>query len=610
MTTERSNLEFASSRVDFGEFSTNESLHEEIIIQLTRLSTITPGRESLSPTERLEVAIKAAKSNPGAVRKEYGLHHDVISRTVRDTRAAMIFIHYDGDNESLPENVAGQVRKLENIDRQLTEAGQIVQLPPMRKAMALLPPAGELFDRFIRYGTIKDVLDENGVPYTSLQLKSIKKYLLGKPLEESLRGLSTLVKHFVFSRWVVTNNQETDVLVSKAAIFLIESKLEKKYLGFSRRSANRITKMGQFLTEMMNSEYKLLRRKEKNPVEEYLTLFPENYDGSTPIMVLEAYKRYAEAGHCPETLKTFLRNVINISTQEEKVQDIFPGEFYSDRWRVNLGFYGIKFMENILMLYSQPNSVPVSLNIFGKDTLQILKQAKQETLKILRKQPASHYAEVPEMEIDSDKAESALAVAKSLILKRAAEVKIENGKPETKLALAALPDIELPTTAQELLDTSQLWISVPELGTDFIPRAVVEEILIREDGEENEPDGFTSFLATQQEKINEIWGIKPVSVTPKQHNQYLNREYVKALLTRIYLQGTSKDNKIAITFAKKFDVQKLEKTFYQANLKAAVSLKYQDKKLKQRESGPKNRDDYVGRNGDGTITGKFRRRRK
>jgi hypothetical protein len=130
-----------------------------------------------------------------------------------------------------------------------------------------------------------------------------------------------------------------------------------------------------------------------------------------------------------------------------------------------------------------------------------------------------------------------------------------------------IPDVELPRTAILLFNSKRLWIPVEELNTEFTPRAVVVEPIIRWDGLRKMRRLFSVWIANQTQAIKETYGLVPISVFDNQRSQYWNREFVEAFYTHMWLQHQSvspKVNKMAYVFAE-FDPVRLTEVFDKTN---------------------------------------------
>lgn len=184
-----------------------------------------------------------------------------------------------------------------------------------------------------------------------------------------------------------------------------------------------------------------------------------------------------------------------------------------------------------------------------------------------------------------------IKTVKDFIRLRMDQIKKEDSPGKMPASKEKLPIVKLPKAPRLLLDSPKLWIDVDK--TSFIPRAVVEEILIRKNGNEKNQDSFTVFIAMQEKEIQRRWGIKPISVFSKQRHQYWDSEFIKALFIHISLQTSSNDplvNKTAYTFTKVFDAEKLADVFNQSSIKAAKAYKIYVGELRQKNLGPKPSD--------------------
>lgn len=563
--------EWGYLRKSVDELSTNKNLRENVIIQLTRLSAV-GGNMDLSPRLRLQVALEATTQSAKGVAKQLSVHHSAIQQSARDTFAAIIYLQGIRNNEFFSEKVIERVNKLTKIDNELCNAAQIADLPPMRKAFKQLPHVNALLRYYLKYKTVNELLKDCKVSFTNDQLGSVKRFLFGKTIDDSIYGISTLARRYVLGNWLYID-RDKDSTVSKAAVLVLKT----DYSHLPLRFRTRIRKMRLSLIERMNTEYKSMR----NAVTEDMTLFPDNFDGQFPTVV-EAYSRFADAGYCPMSIREQAGLAVAGLPQTERSKQIRPDEYYSKALRLNYDGFLMNFLEIVLM---QPilSTRDSTLEVFNLHPQQILREAKQKTLMIPKERQTvpiprvrplkQGYPVIPELPVDSDNGKTTVTAARALILKRMSVLREKGEISGTKLETRILPVVDLPPVAQSLLDSPSLWINVH--GIDFVPRPVVEELIIRRNGNEKKQNSFTVYIADQRDAIKKMWNIIPVSVWGKQKGQYWDKNFVTALFTNIKLHLNISNpliNKIAYTFSDEFDIQKLKKIFYMSNIEAEKVL--------------------------------------
>jgi hypothetical protein len=124
----------------------------------------------------------------------------------------------------------------------------------------------------------------------------------------------------------------------------------------------------------MNTEYKSMR----NAAREDMTLFPSNYSGELPT-VIEAYKRFADAGYCPMSIRNQAKLVVSGSLQKERSQQMKPGEYYSKGSRSNYDGSLMSFLE-LTLIRPTISTRDTTLKVFTLYPLQILRRVKERVL--------------------------------------------------------------------------------------------------------------------------------------------------------------------------------------------------------------------------------------
>ncbi len=97
-----------------------------------------------------------------------------------------------------------------------------------------------------------------------------------------------------------------------------------------------------------------------------------------------------------------------------------------------------------------------------------------------------------------------------------------------KAIVPPLPDIE---SIQTLFSLEEVWTMVG--NTAYVPRLLIEELIVRMDGMEKQQNKFTAFLADRQQMLKDRLFVQPASVTPKQRYQFYETEYLIALIGSI-----------------------------------------------------------------------------
>lgn len=338
----------------------------QIIEQLIRLDS---GRMfTLKPPERLQVALEAEKLGIDPVARKYALNTHVVNTSVRDVTAALIYLSIRPDT-SERKDVKKQVNKLKCLDQELMEMEKQTLDPEVNKILGDIPHMVEILDSYFHFRSVKPLFNRVDMPYNQAQLKTVRRYLKTGGTERTLNGLASLSRRYVFAKWLSGFGDDPDKIISQAAEYVLSNESSK----LSPRQSERIGTMRAFLTWCMDKEYASMGG--TYALSEDLTLFPENYSGTSQ-EVITAYRRYGDAGFCPQSLKDYAQLVVNEIPRDERIATLGTYRYYSIARLRSIDWAGIKFLENVLIWPKKQ----FQWSMFMVDTIQVLKEAKHKML--------------------------------------------------------------------------------------------------------------------------------------------------------------------------------------------------------------------------------------
>ncbi|MFH0863963.1 MAG: hypothetical protein V1858_02670 [Candidatus Gottesmanbacteria bacterium] len=361
-------------------FNTDEG-REKITRGLSLLAS-GPGPTSLTPQKRLELALEVSDKNTATVAYNHGLNFHTVERTVRDTIASAICLQEQYDQSKISIDINKRITDLKRIEEKLVKALTIRQSNVLTRALKKVPHVSYLIDYFLKWGTVKYLLDDLGIPYTSYQLRSVYRFLMTSSPEESLDGITTLATRFSLALWLRGQNTFSidggDRLVARAAGFLYAYKGPRLKL----QEQVRINMIKTFLAEMMRQEFDNTITNFKGEKDGIINCFPRK-DGNPAqnrwdLDIKRCYEIFAQEEYCPSSIRNYALQYIKGLSQKKRIFHIFshPDEVYSDNWRKSLDWAGIKFLENVLV----HRGLELNFKILNQNTAEILKEAKRKTL--------------------------------------------------------------------------------------------------------------------------------------------------------------------------------------------------------------------------------------
>jgi hypothetical protein len=353
-----------------------ESVRGEVESALSWLETLTPGMPAVHPSLRSEYALHATMTSVSDVSRRFRVDRHSLARTIRDVVTALVY-HGEVKNSNLPSEIEGRIQLLETAARKSEEADTLVRSEAFSPLFSIAPHVRELSQAFILLGTPRYHLEAVEVPFSPDQLRSVERFLLEPGDTETLHGFTPLARRYLFAKWLTKDplykwGEQADKRVGEGAKYILESSGED----YSHADANRFLTMRHFLREMMQQEYRNVARRHIDPHYVVQYFFP-NAEGklarnAEDIDALRAYKRFYETGTIPETIKTYARSVINAEPQMARITRILPGKYFSNEWRKQLDWAGLKFLENILA----DQSIKLDDDIFTRDVGRLIREAK------------------------------------------------------------------------------------------------------------------------------------------------------------------------------------------------------------------------------------------
>ena len=346
----------------------DEETSTEVLTRLSRLESTNPGLENLNSLQRLQLAIEVCNSpSVNHVADKHNLHRLVVARTVRDTVAATI--HFYHLEENVSSEVSHRVAVLNQIDETLIRASEVRHHPSMVTNLRQTPHSRELIDIYLQKHTVKNELDALDISYNHDQLRSIERYLLSPDIKSSLSGLSSLSQRYVLAKWLHSDYDDGDTLISNAAVYILSS----DYSHLSEKVKRRIQNLKTSLRELVVQDYQDMGKRDLMSKED-LEYFP--LDSNQKLDVVGTYQRFGQNNICPLILKKIAQRAVDNLPQNQKTTIIKPGKFYSQEWLDSINWSILKFLENTLA----GSRRHLSWEILTQDTGTILKNAKQEVI--------------------------------------------------------------------------------------------------------------------------------------------------------------------------------------------------------------------------------------
>lgn len=352
---------------------------------LSHLTATYDGPSVMRPDLRLKLALEAAKS--GSIRataKKFSVDSNSIKSALRDAAASLIYLSGYHNGQDVDGKVWHRVDRLKEAEKTLKAAAEVRNYPSVRPLFDKVPHARNLIDAYLTWGTARYELEDAGVTkYTMYQLRSVERFLLEADPEAALDGLTTLARRYVVGCWLSGKEAYrlwADKGLSDAAVFIFQNQNPG---GTNNRKNDTVRDIRLFLTEIMFQEFDYVVGKAAPGDSDSRQFFP-NADGNPAkkreeIDTPGAYSRFSQAGFCPIPLRRYGQLVRDEVPQTERIKLLRPGEFYSDRWKSNLDWAGVKFMENVLL---RPRTVNFKVENLIQNTGDVLKTIKLETSKV------------------------------------------------------------------------------------------------------------------------------------------------------------------------------------------------------------------------------------
>lgn len=350
---------------------------------LKRLSSLSGGTSELHPKVRIATAIACSTGKSmNSVAGEYGVHHNQVASSIRDTLAGAVYLSQSMPQHGVHETVLARVYNLQEIEKTLSVDRTMAEHPAMRKHLKRIPHVQSLVHTYLRDGTVKFLLDDVGVaPYTSYQLRSVRRYLQNPTLDTALDGLSTLATRYSMGRWLWGDGYFTshsgDELVSLGAAYLYRLDLS----GMPEREASRIARMKVFLSHLIEQEFADYQHDRFASEDHGEAFFPSTRGGvaqtAEDIDVGAAYAQYATVRRTLYRLRKYGEMIRDNVPKKERIESMHMNTYYDQGWLETLDWAGVKFLENTLK-YQSVNK-HMGLERFTQDTTAVLKKAWTET---------------------------------------------------------------------------------------------------------------------------------------------------------------------------------------------------------------------------------------
>lgn len=346
-------------------------LPSDILKHISRLDSAS-NTSVLSPAQRLNVAMEANFLGVKPVSKKHLSSQHVVTRAKRDVSAAVAFLDDKPEAINNPE-VQLQVNRLRKIDEELLEFSKAVEDPAINAELKHIPHVEVLFKEYLKIRSVKPVLDGYYIPHDSNQDRSIRHFFTANTVENAFkRGLATLARRYVLSKWLGGGFKEIDSKIAHVAVYVLEG----DFSTLSKQERDQVGAARIFLRQIMNAEFASIDSKCYGHQKDTIP-FPQRYTGSDSDVLL-AYKNFDTQHYCPLSLKRYARLVVDQVPIRDRVFGIFGPQNDSYNRMVDIDNSGISLPENTLI----STQVKPSSQLLTFSTQKTLRKIKERMLEL------------------------------------------------------------------------------------------------------------------------------------------------------------------------------------------------------------------------------------
>jgi hypothetical protein len=280
--------------------------------------------------------------------------------------AAIIYL-YGNPNLIEDDLILGRVKSLSDINNELEQTAEMFNIWGMKPKLERAPHVWELLQTYIKYRSVGPLLDSVRVPYNQDQLRSVRKFVRAKSVEDSQEGFTNIANRYLLAKWLYGTQESRDGKISEAAEFVLSNNY---WNCLPPNLLDLVGAMRTFLIGIMDAEYKLMGNGYYADIRD-LEMFPERYSGAIE-EVAEVYRRFGSCNYCPSLIKQYACLVVEQVPWRERIGRL-GFKYFSNNWLFTISTAGSRFLEAVL---AAPRT-RIKWSAFEMDTGESLKDIKR-----------------------------------------------------------------------------------------------------------------------------------------------------------------------------------------------------------------------------------------